>query len=78
MKTIAITIDETTLQLLDELAVSSPQRKSRSALVRTAIRGFAEQQRRRKTEADEDRILRANRKRLAREAKALVAEQALP
>ncbi len=78
MKTIAITIDETTLRLLDELAVSSPQRKSRSALVRTAIRGFAEQQRRRKTEADEDRILRANRKRLAREAKALVAEQALP
>ena len=78
MKTIAITIDETTLRLLDELAVSSPQRKSRSALVRTAIRGFAEQQRRRKTEADEDRILRANRKRLAREAKALAAEQALP
>lgn len=78
MKTIAITIDETTLRLLDELAVSSPQRKSRSALVRTAIRGFAEQQRRRKTEADEARILRANRKRLAREAKALVAEQALP
>ena len=78
MKTIAITIDETTLRLLDELAVSSPQRKSRSALVRTAIRGFAEQQRRRKIEADEDRILRANRKRLAREAKALVAEQALP
>ena len=78
MKTIAITIDETTLRLLDELAVSSPQSKSRSALVRTAIRGFAEQQRRRKTEADEDRILRANRKRLAREAKALVAEQALP
>lgn len=78
MKTIAITIDETTLRLLDELAVSSPQRKSRSALVRTAIRGFAEQQRRRKTKADEDRILRVNRKRLAREAKALVAEQALP
>ena len=78
MKTIAITIDETTLRLLDELAVFSPQRKSRSALVRTAIRGFAEQQRRRKTEADEDRILRANRKRLAREAKALIAEQALP
>ena len=78
MKTIAITVDETTLRLLDELAVSSPQRKSRSALVRTAIHGFAEQQRRRKTEADEARILRANRKRLAREAKALVAEQALP
>ena len=78
MKTIAITVDETTLRLLDELAVSSPQRKSRSALVRAAIRGFAEQQRRRKTEADEDRILRTNRKRLAREAKALVAEQAQP
>ena len=78
MKTITITIDETTLRFLAELAVSFARRQSRSALVRTAIRGFAEQQRRRKTEADEDHIFHTSRKRLAREAKALVAEQARP
>ena len=32
MKTIAVTIDETTLQLLDELAAASPGPCSRSAL----------------------------------------------
>lgn len=77
MKTIAVTIDDTTLRLLDELAAGAPRRVSRSALVRTAIRGFAEQQRRH-TEAHEDRILRTHRKRLARQAETLIAEQAWP
>ena len=76
MKTIAVTIDDSTLRLLDEMADAAPRHASRSALVRTAIRGFAEQQRRRTTEAHEDRILRTHRKRLARQAEALIAEQA--
>ena len=78
MKTIAVTIDETTLQLLDELAAASPQPCSRSALVRTAVREFAEKERQRETEAREHEILRKHRKLLARQARALVAEQARP
>ena len=62
--------------LVPERADAAPRRVSRSALVRTAIRGFAEQQRRRTTEAHEDRILRTHRKRLARQAEAVIAEQA--
>ena len=42
MKTIAVTIDEGTLQLLDELAAASPRRRSRSVLVRGAVRDFVE------------------------------------
>ena len=78
MKTIAVTIDEPTLQLLDELAASSPQLRSRSALVRTAIRQFAERERRRESEAHEHEILHKHRKQLARQARALITEQARP
>jgi metal-responsive CopG/Arc/MetJ family transcriptional regulator len=76
MKTIAVTIDETTLKLLDELIAASPQPCSRSALVRTAVREFAERERQRETEVREHEILRKHRKLLARQARALVAEQA--
>jgi metal-responsive CopG/Arc/MetJ family transcriptional regulator len=76
MKTIAVTIDETTLKLLDELTAASPQPCSRSALVRTAVREFAERERQRETEVREHEILRKHRKLLARQARALVAEQA--
>ena len=78
MKTIAITIDETTLQLLDKLLVASPQRCSRSALVRTAIREYAERERQRGVEVGEREIFHKHKKRLARQAQALVAEQAQP
>ena len=77
MKTIAITIDESTLKILDELAASRSFR-NRSALVRSAVREFAERERRRQVEAREDEILRRHRKRLAREARLLIAEQARP
>lgn len=75
MKTIAITIDDTTLKLLDELT-DGTSRRSRSALVRTALREFAERERRREVEAKESAILRKHRKRLARQARALISEQA--
>ena len=78
MKTIAISIDETTLKLLDELITTSPQLGSRSALVRAAVREFAERARRRAIEAQEDRIVKRHRRRLARQAAALIAEQARP
>jgi hypothetical protein len=74
MKTIAMTIDETTLNLLDELATSFSRHRSRSASVRISVREFAE--RKRKNEAHESDILHKHKKLLARQAQALIAEQA--
>ena len=76
MKTIAVTIDDTTLKLLDELTDSSPRHRSRSALVRTALREFAERERRREMEAKDGEVFRRHRKRLARQARILISEQA--
>jgi len=76
MKTMAVTIDEPTLKLLDELAAASPQPCSRSALVRAAVRKFAERERQQETEVREHEILRKHRRLLARQARALVGEQA--
>jgi metal-responsive CopG/Arc/MetJ family transcriptional regulator len=77
MKTIAITIDDATLKLLDELTEGSSYR-SRSALVRRALREFAEREHRREVEAKESAVFRKHRKRLERQARALIAEQARP
>jgi metal-responsive CopG/Arc/MetJ family transcriptional regulator len=74
MKTIAI--DEATAKLLDELTEKSARRRSRSALVRAALRQYAESQRRRATEAKDGAIFRKHHKQLARQARALIAEQA--
>ena len=76
MKTIAVTIDEPTLQILDELAASSHQPRSRSALVRVAVREFAQRQRQQESEAQERQVLQKHKKLLARQARALIAEQA--
>jgi metal-responsive CopG/Arc/MetJ family transcriptional regulator len=77
MKTIAVTIDVATLKLLDELRDGTSCR-SRSALVRTALREFADRECRRKIEAKESAVFRKHRKRLARQARALISEQARP
>jgi Arc/MetJ-type ribon-helix-helix transcriptional regulator len=74
MKTIAI--DEATLKLLDELTETSPRYKNRAALVRTALRQYAERERRRATEAKDGEVFRKHRKRLARQARVLISEQA--
>ena len=71
-----IAIDEATSKLLDELTETSPRRRSRAALVRTALRQYAETQRRRETEAKDDAVFRKHRKRLARQARLLITEQA--
>jgi metal-responsive CopG/Arc/MetJ family transcriptional regulator len=76
MKTIAITIDEATLKIMDELAKACPQPRSRSALVRTALREYAERERRREIEAKDGEVFRKHRRRLARQAHALISEQA--
>jgi len=78
MKTIAVTIDEATLRLLDDLTAGESRRRTRSALVRAALREFAERERRRQIEEREREIFRKSRKQLAREARLLVAEQAPP
>ena len=78
MKTIAVTVDDVTLSLLDELTAGAPRRRTRSALVRAALREFAERKRRRVIEAREQEIFRRNRKQLAREARLLIKEQARP
>jgi hypothetical protein len=74
MKTIAI--DEATSKLLDELTASSSRRRSRTALVRAALRQYAEKERRRTTESTDAAVFRKHRKRLARQNRALVSEQA--
>ena len=75
MRTIAITIDDDILKLLDELTAG---RRTRSALVRAALREFAERERRRAVEEREREIFRSHRKQLAREARLLIREQARP
>ena len=76
MKTIAVTIDNATLELMDQLTKASPKFKSRSALVRAALREYAERERRRQIEAKDGELFRKHRKRLARQAHALISEQA--
>ena len=78
MKTIAITIDEPTLKLLDELVSGQSGRRKRSALVRAALQEFAERERRRAIEKRELEIFRKHRRQLAKDARVLVADQARP
>ncbi|HEX2482222.1 MAG TPA: hypothetical protein VHQ69_10100 [Methylomirabilota bacterium] len=78
MKTIAVSMDEATLKLLDDLVAGEPRRRTRSALVRSAVREFAGRERRRQIEEREREIFRKRRKQLAREARLLVAAQARP
>jgi len=78
MRTLAITVDEETLALLDDLSRASRRRRSRSALVLASVRQFAERRHREEIEARERDILRKHKKRLARQASALFASQARP
>jgi len=78
MSTVAFSIDADTLKLLDGLVSGSSPRRSRSAVVRAAIRELAAREHRRRVETEEAAILRKHRKRLAHQARALVATQARP
>ena len=82
MKTIAISVDEASLAALDRMAHVAGRDKggkratNRSAVVRRALQEFISRQRRHEREEGDRRILAANRERIGRQAKALVAEQA--
>jgi len=71
MKTIAITIDEDTLERVDRLG-----RGSRSKLVREAVRAYVSHLERLAEDAREAEIVQRHRGRLARQARALVRAQA--
>lgn len=77
MKTIAITIDEHTLQRIDRfVADEATAYKNRSQIIRLAIREYAERLEQKAEEEREREIFRRHRQRLARQAAALVKEQA--
>jgi metal-responsive CopG/Arc/MetJ family transcriptional regulator len=82
MKTIAISIDEPSLAAIDQLARATRRRgarpTNRSELVRRAVQEFVARHRRREREDADGRIIAVHRKLLARQAEALVEEQAEP
>lgn len=69
-------MDEGTLKNVDDLIAQSAHLRNRSAVVRTAVREFAERERQRQTEEREREIFRKHRRRLSRQARALIADQA--
>ena len=76
MKTIAITVDDDTMDLLEELQGSSDKFRSRSALVRAVIREYSASRHRRLEEEREREIVQQNKELLDKELKALVEQQA--
>jgi metal-responsive CopG/Arc/MetJ family transcriptional regulator len=80
MKTIAITMDEPTLEALDRMAGGRRRRgepgPSRSELVRRAVQEFIARQAQLERESCDRRAITQHRDLLARQAAALVAEQA--
>ena len=82
MKTIAISIDEASLAAIDQMARGTGRRgvrpANRSEVVRRAVQEFVARHRRLELEESDRRVLAAHRELLARQAAALVAEQAEP
>jgi metal-responsive CopG/Arc/MetJ family transcriptional regulator len=77
MKTIAVSIDEPTIAALDRLAGPRKRRK-RSELVRLALAEFLARREREVREERERAAITRHRTLLARQARALIAEQAKP
>ncbi len=78
MKTIAVSIDEGTLEAIDRVARSGPGRRggNRSAVVREALSEYVLARQRRGREERDREALGGQRERLRKQAAALVAEQA--
>ena len=77
MKTIAITMDETTLDRIDRLVDSdSPGARNRSRVIREAVRDYLSRIERLNEEERERLIYKKHRARIARQTAALVKEQA--
>ena len=71
MKTIAITIDEETVTRVDRLGQGN-----RSRVIRAAVQEYVARAERLAAEAQEATVIRRHRRRLARQAAALVQAQA--
>jgi metal-responsive CopG/Arc/MetJ family transcriptional regulator len=77
MKTIAITIDDDMLQRIDRLlAANATAARNRSQIIRQAVQEFIVRLERLIEEEHEREIFRRHRQLLARQAGALVKEQA--
>lgn len=94
MRTIAISIDEPTLKAIDEIANPTPaatgsrggrggrgrppDARSRSEVIRQFMQEAVARHEKAKRESRERRVIAKHRAKLARQAKALIAEQAKP
>jgi metal-responsive CopG/Arc/MetJ family transcriptional regulator len=76
MKTIAITIDEDIVQRLDRLFVTKNGSVNRSLAIREALRDYVTREERLVEERREQEIFRKHRVKLARQAEALIKDQA--
>ena len=80
METVAVTLDKKTLDALDAVSRNvirrTGGRPNRSLVVRTAIREYVGRQLRLESEGRERAVLAKHRTRLAKEAKALIRDQA--
>lgn len=74
MITIAISIDEPTVEAIDRLARKGRRQRKRSEIVRQALAEFLARREQETQEAKERAALARHRTLLARQAKALVAE----
>ena len=77
MKTIAITMDEDTLKRIDGLTAAG-NTGNRSRIIREAVREYLLRVERAAEEEREREVFRKHRSKLARQAAALVKEQAKP
>lgn len=78
MKTIAITIDDSTLGRLDRAARGDGGPRRRSRLVRRAVVEFLDRQGRIREESEEAVVVRRHAAKLRRQAAALIRDQAKP
>jgi metal-responsive CopG/Arc/MetJ family transcriptional regulator len=78
VKTIAITIEEETLERVDRAAARSGATPNRSLVIRMAVREYLARLERMAEEDRERDILKRHARRLARQAAALVKDQAKP
>ncbi len=76
VKTIAITIDNDTLDRLDRLTGRGVGRANRSRAIRQAVRDYVSVLERQAADEQEAAVFSRHRGRLARQASALVREQA--
>lgn len=76
MKTITVSIDDSTLKQLDRLLADCSRRASRSSLIRIAVREYVASIEKTIEEQREREVFKRRRKRLERRAVALIKEQA--